>query len=102
VLQRIENDDNAAAARLAPGQAYAEPIVPSVAQVELETAPLPRDHPPWVKDAIAVSQRAREILAKLKPVVVRVLCFWDHRLRSITAGGRRVTIDLSGSYRIDS
>lgn len=76
-------------------------VLPLVAEDELETPPLPRDHPKWVKDALAVSQRARQIIARLKPVAMRVLTFWDHHVRGITVGGHELRVDISGSYRID-
>jgi len=66
---------------------------------EIETPLLPRDHPAWMRDAVAISARAREWLAKLKPVVVRVFTFWDHAVRSIL--GRTLNIDASGWYRMD-
>jgi hypothetical protein len=34
--------------------------------------------------------------------VFLVLSFWDHRVRSIAVGERRVRIDASGSYAIDT
>lgn len=68
---------------------------------ETETPLLPRDHPAWMRDAIAISARAREWLAKLRPVLVRVLTFWDHAIRSINVSGRMLTVDASGSYRLD-
>ena len=68
---------------------------------ELETPPLPREHPKWVRDASAISQRARALLARMKPVVVRVLTFWDHRSHSIAIGLRRLGVDSSGSYRLE-
>ena len=67
----------------------------------METALLPNDHPKWVKDALCVSNRAKESIARLKPMVIRVLSFWDHRIRSVLIGGSRVTIDPSGSYRAE-
>ena len=36
-------------------------------EAELETTGLPHDHPRWVRDAIAVSQRARRLLERLGP-----------------------------------
>jgi hypothetical protein len=84
-----------------PSAAQSEPVVPAIAQAELETTGLPNDHPTWVRDAIALSQRARDIVARLKPAVVRILTFWDHRLRCIVVGDRRVRIDASGCYRAD-
>jgi hypothetical protein len=99
VLRRIELDETPAAlsARLEAGRS--EAIVPAVAEAELETALLPQDHPRWVKDAVAVSQRARELIGKLRPIVVHVLSFWDHRIRSIMVGDRCVAVDPSGCYR---
>ena len=77
------------------------PVLPFVPDDELETPPLPREHPKWVKDALAVSQRARQLIARLSPVLVRVLTFWDHHVRSIVVGGRELSVDVSGSYRLD-
>ena len=84
---------------LAPVQAA--PILPLVPEDELETPPLPREHPKWVKDAVAVSQRARQFIARLKPIAVRVFSFWDHQARSIGIGARRLSVDFSGSYRLE-
>jgi hypothetical protein len=61
---------------------------------------LPADHPAWARDALSVSQRARALLARIKPVVVRVIAFWEHRVKSITIGGRTLSVDASGSYRV--
>lgn len=79
----------------------ARPILPLVPDDELETPPLPREHPKWVRDALAVSQRARQIMTRLRPVIVRVLGFWDHHVRSISIGGRELSVDVSGSYRLE-
>jgi hypothetical protein len=62
---------------------------------------LPSDHPPWAKDALSLSQRARALLARVRPIAVKVLTFWDHRVRSIFVGGRTVSVDASGSYRLE-
>ncbi|HEY2476738.1 MAG TPA: hypothetical protein VGI19_18300 [Candidatus Cybelea sp.] len=98
MLRRIELDENRPA--LSAGVETNRPeAVPAVAEAELETELLPHDHPRWVKDAVAVSQRARELIAKLRPVVIKVLAFWDHRFRSIMVGDRRVQVDPSGCYR---
>ncbi len=61
---------------------------------------LPRDHPAWQRDVLSVSARARAVLAQLRPVVVRVLTFWDHVVRAAIVGGRRVEVDPSGCYRV--
>jgi hypothetical protein len=83
------------------GLSASEPIVHGATQSELETTLLPRDHPRWVKDALTVSSRARETIARLRPVAVRILGFWDHRVRSAVVAGLRVAIDASGSYRAE-
>ncbi len=62
---------------------------------------LPSDHPAWLKDAVSLSQRARALVAKLKPVVLHVVAVWEHRVRSIVVAGRKVSVDPSGSYRMD-
>ena len=77
---------------------YVFPIVPDD---ELETPMLPREHPPWVKDALSVSHRMNTLIARVKPVIVRVLGFWDHAVRTISVGGRRLSVDASGSYRVE-
>jgi len=76
-------------------------VVPLLPDDELETPPLPREHPRWVKDAVAVSQRARQLIANIKPVLNRVLTFWDHCARGITIRGRELSVDTSGSYRLE-
>jgi hypothetical protein len=102
MLRRIDLEERSSALPLHVGANRSEAILPAVPEAELETALLPRDHPRWVKDALAVSQRAREILANLRPVALQVLCFWDHRVRSIVIGDRRVQVDPSGCYRADA
>lgn len=97
---RIELEGPANLIAVPPNQTA--PLLGLVADVELETAPnLPRDHPSWMRDALAVSARARALIASLRPVVIRVLTFWDHHVRSIVVGGRTLGVDPSGSYRLD-
>ena len=62
---------------------------------------LPSDHPAWMRDTLSLSQRARALLGNIKPVAIRVVTYWEHRLHAIVIGGRRVGIDASGSYRLD-
>lgn len=62
---------------------------------------LPNDHPPWMKDTLSISQRARALIARLHPVVIKVVSYWEHRVRSIVVGNGRLYIDPSGSYRLD-
>lgn len=98
-MARVDPDTNPAIYQPQVGASHA--ILPLIPDDELETPPLPREHPRWVKDAMAVSQRARQLIARLRPVVVRVLTFWDHHVRSISVGGRQLSIDASGSYHIE-
>jgi len=100
MLRRVELDEPANVASQIDA-ARSEAILPAVAETELETALLPHDQPRWVKDAVAVSARARELIATLKPAAVRVLCFWDHRLHAVVVGGRRVAVDAGGCYRVE-
>jgi hypothetical protein len=101
MLRRIELDEPAAAAPLQIGASRSEAIAPVTGENELETGLSPHDQPRWVKDAVAVSARARELIARLRPAAVHVLSFWDHRIRAIVVGDRCVQIDASGCYRID-
>ena len=72
-----------------------------VPDIEVETPLLPRDHPAWMRDSVAISTRAREWVARLKPIAIRVMTFWDHAVRSINVMGRTLSVDASGSYRLD-
>ena len=78
------------------------PVLPIVAENDLESnaTGLPRDHPAWQRDVLSISARARAMLATMKPIVVRVLSFWDHQLRELRLGGRSLGIDSSGCYRL--
>ena len=102
MLRRVEGDEPRQPSLLDVfGLGKAEPIITAVSQAEMETALLPHDHPQWVKDALSVSNRAKELIARLKPVVIAVLTFWDHRIRSVLVGGSRISVDASGSYRAE-
>lgn len=86
-----------AAAELAAPAAIA-----AMADAAVDDAPsLPVDHPAWARDTLSLSQRARLFLASLGPVVIRTFTYWDHRIRSIAVGAGRLTIDISGSYRLE-
>jgi hypothetical protein len=65
---------------------------------ELETPVLPREHPRWVRDALAISSRARRLFATLRPAAISVFGFWDHQTRAVTIGERTLGVDSSGSY----
>lgn len=84
-----------------PATTNASAIAPIAPDEELETPQLPRDHPPWLRDALSISSRAKALLLRIKPIVLRVLCFWDHRIRRLAVEGRNVSVDPSGSYRVD-
>jgi hypothetical protein len=95
--------DAASASAVDPPALLAAPIGAPFAEVELDAVPsLPGSHPMWQRDVLAVSARVRAIVAALRPVVVHVLTFWDHVVRSISIsiGHRRIEIDPSGSYRL--
>lgn len=96
--RRIEPDLERASTTLAAIVANPAMLAPDA---ELETPALPRDLPPWARDAVAISQRARALLARVKPIVVSILTFWDHRARSAFVAGKRLSIDVSGSYRLE-
>ena len=100
MLWRIELDEPSGALPLQIGASQSEAVVPAVADAELETALLPNDQPRWVKDAVAVSARARDVITQLRPAAVHVLSFWDHRIRAIVVAGTRVQVDVSGCYSI--
>jgi hypothetical protein len=100
MLHRIEREEAAAATPLRAQNATTEPIVAEIAHAENDAAGLPHDHPRWVKDAVAVSRAAREVVARLRPIAIRVLTIWDHRLRTAAVEGCRIQVDASGSYRL--
>jgi hypothetical protein len=87
-------------ARIDPlsGAVASLPLIPGD---ELETPPLPREHPKWVKDALAISHRARKLAFQLKPIAVSVLTFWEHRYHKLLVHGRTLCVDASGSYRME-
>jgi len=89
-------DAEAALAALPP-IAAAQRNQPEIAPVQT----LPRDHPHWVRDTISISSRARALLDRIRPVVIRVFCFWDHALRTVSIGSRSLSVDPSGSYRVE-
>jgi len=102
MLRRVDTDEHRAHNVEPHATAIAaDQNVTAVGESEADSL-LPRDHPKWARDAVTLSQRAREAIAKLRPVIVKVLTFWDHRVRSAFIGGARVCIDPSGSYRVDS
>ena len=90
------------------GSAVAPHLLDAVPAADtLDDADAPRaphaiagDQPAWQRDMLAISSRVRAAIAALHPVAVRVLAFWDHAVRTITIGSRRIDVDPSGSYRL--
>ncbi len=102
MFRRVEGDDaldRTGLRSLAPREDAPVPSLQLDADAHAEL--LPHGHPQWVRDGVAISSRARELLTRLRPVVVRVLHFWDHGVRAIVAGGRCVRVDPSGCYRTE-
>jgi hypothetical protein len=103
MLRRLDGDESRPHAVQPHAAAIAqEAAVPAIGESEAETSLLPRDHPKWARDAVTVSLRARELIARLRPVAIKMLSFWDHRVRRAFIDGHRVCVDPSGSYRIES
>ncbi len=102
MLRRLEPDERSV--ERAALQAITAQESEPVSQPQLDDADaglLPRGHPKWIRDGVAISQRARELVTRLRPVAVRVVRFWDHRVRSSVIAGRRIHIDPSGSYQVE-
>jgi hypothetical protein len=104
VSARIEPDAQGAAVPQNPS--FAGPLLPFPAVAAIDSdemwrggSSLPSDHPAWMRDVVSISQRARALLVKLEPVAIRVIAFWEHRVRSIAIGNQTVSVDASGSYR---
>jgi len=81
--------------------ALSAPYLLGIPDDEIETPPLPHEHPKWVKDALAVSYRARKLLTRVRPALIRVLTFWDHQCGGVQLSRGRLSVDFSGSYRLE-
>ena len=93
--------NDATAAKLEPALPAPGIVVADAEREQLPDGLLPADGPAWQRDAVLISARVRALLESLRPVVVRVLGFWDHLVRSVAVGpGRRLEIDPSGCYRL--
>jgi hypothetical protein len=90
-------NETAAVAGLPPLALVA--LEPADADAERDLA-LPADHPRWQRDVLSISARARAVLADLAPLVIRTLSYWDHRVREIAFGHRRLAVDPAGCYRL--
>ena len=99
---RIENDPRGQPAGQTGATLAPSALQPVVLDPDSELGhDLPSDHPPWPRDSISLSQRARALFASLRPVVIRVVTYWEQRVRALTIQGRTLNVDTSGSYRID-
>ncbi len=78
------------------------PIARPLPEESIAATSLPRDHPAWSRDLVAVSSRTKALLATMRPLIVRVATFWEHRVRSITIGTRALALDAAGCYRLSS
>jgi hypothetical protein len=97
------NDATAAPLAADPATVYAlvRAHVPLVIDAEAAgDASLPPDHPPWQRDVVSLSSRARAMLASIVPRVVTTLSYWDQRVRQIVLGARTVALDAAGCYRL--
>jgi hypothetical protein len=104
VSASIERELARAVAQDAPPAAAlpAEQIPPLAFDLELDNAHrLPPDHPPWPRDVVSLSQRARALLVRIKPAVFDAIA--RHRLFAghFVVADRRVAVDASGCYRVD-
>jgi len=63
-------------------------------------ARLPNDHPAWQVDTLSISSRTRAFLTTLRPVLVAVVSFWDHAVRTLSLETGTLSVDLSGCYRL--
>jgi hypothetical protein len=96
--------------QLAPSEANANALAPRV-RIEDIARPsllddergnrvsLPTDHPEWRPDVLSLSNRAKALLERIKPFLIRVMTFWDHRATRMELDDLTLEIDASGSYR---
>ncbi|MDQ2681717.1 MAG: hypothetical protein M3Y21_11980 [Candidatus Eremiobacteraeota bacterium] len=98
---RIERDSRSATMSSLSALGQSSALYPLLPDIEIETPPLPRDLPHWMRDSAAISARCRNLFTRIKPIIVRVLTFWDHQVRSIMVAGRNVCVDPSGSYKVE-
>ncbi|MBV9403082.1 MAG: hypothetical protein JO018_05055 [Candidatus Eremiobacteraeota bacterium] len=96
--QRLELEPHE---RTAPARLESATVRPAIPEIELESPVLPRDHAAWMRDGVAISERTRRLLDRVRPLVIRVFGFWDHIARSMQIAGHRISIDAAGCYRID-
>jgi hypothetical protein len=102
VTPKVEREPNALPDAATPFAAVLQALPPLAFDADGDAGyRLPPDHPAWARDVVSLSQRARALIVRLKPVVIRVIAAWEHRVRTLVIGGRRVSVDPTGSYRVD-
>lgn len=97
------NETPSALVAVDPSLIYPLAVVPALPPVDAEASGLPElpaDHPPWQRDVVSISSRARALIATVVPVVVRALSYWDHRIREVAFGAQTLSVDPAGCYRL--
>ena len=102
VLRRIDPDEGAAGAMRMPAERPAATGGSGGCRSRTRYQALPHDHPRWVRDADRDFQSRSRTGYPVHAGGRSVVSLWDHRLRCIVVGGRRVQVDASGSYRADA
>ena len=69
------------------------------ASVERDASPLAAQDPAFT--AALAAQAVPALLARVKPAFITVIAAWQHRVRTLAIGGRRVAVDATGCYRVD-
>ncbi len=62
---------------------------------------LPSDFPAWVRDAVILSDPLRLVMVGLRPVVLKLVRYWDQRIRTVKVDGRTISLEDHGGYRLD-
>ncbi len=97
------NETPSALVPVDPALIYPLAVLPALPPVDAEASGLPElpaDHPPWQRDVVSISSRARALIANVVPVVVRTLSYWDHRIREVAFGPQTLAVDPAGCYRL--
>lgn len=97
------NETPSALSPLDPALLYPLAVAAPMLPIDADAAglpALPNDHPQWQRDIVSISARARAIVARAVPIVVRTLSYWDHRIREVAFGPRTLSVDPAGCYRL--
>jgi hypothetical protein len=92
----------AVAQDVSPAAAFPPEQIPPLAfDLELDNAHrLPPDHPPWPRDVVSLSQRARALIVRLKPAALDAIARYRLFGGNFAVANRRVAVDASGCYRV--